>query len=100
MWSADSAIVNYLVGPLPIKVVRDAVLAGDEEKAMAVFIADMVPDKTVGANAPISTTKGTGVTLLHLGSQQGLYQFIKMLLDYKGNPNITTARSETAIIFL
>jgi hypothetical protein len=100
MWSADSAIVNYLVGPLPIKVVRDAVLAGDEEKAMAVFIADMVPDKTVGANAPISTTKGTGVTLLHLGSQQGLYQFIKMLLDYKGNPNITTARSETALHFL
>jgi hypothetical protein len=90
----------FFTGPLPIKVVRDAILHSEEEKAITVLTTEMLSDKTFNVNAPISTTKGTGVTLLHLAAQFALQQLVKVLLQHRANPNILSTRMETTLHFL
>lgn len=89
------------VGPSPLKSLRSALVAGDEEKALTIYTTKEKGGKTLEddlhPSMPFPLKKHQADTPLHLAAEAGLGKLIRIFLERGGNPNSPNGREETCL---
>mmetsp|Transcript_32887 Transcript_32887/g.47510 ORF Transcript_32887/g.47510 Transcript_32887/m.47510 type:complete len:1304 (-) Transcript_32887:148-4059(-) len=90
------------VGPSPIKQFKNAIIDGDEEKAISLYTATEAEkplSSELDPSKPFPTTKKTVSPdiPLHLSSKYCLYKLVLLLLENGGDPSIVNVRKESCL---
>jgi hypothetical protein len=89
-----------VVGPSPIKSLRSALVAGDEEKALSIYITEKggkTLEEDLHPSMPFPTKKYQVDTPLHLAAEAALGKLVKIFLTHGGNPNSANGKGETCL---
>jgi len=89
-----------ILGATPIKSLRLALIAGDEEKSIAIYTASTKGhslEEDLHPSMPFPIRGQEDETPLHLAAKSALGIILNLFLDHGGNPNSPNSRDETSI---
>lgn len=94
--------MNLYIGPSPAKQLKNAILEGDEEKAINIYTTNneknLKSQEVVHPSKPFPSKKNQiSETPLHLSAYYALINLLKLLIDSGGDPNVLNSRNETCI---
>ena len=93
-------ILNKAIGNTPLKAFRQAVLAGDEKRAIEIYCADMYGSslqEDLYPSMPFPHKKFNYETPLHLGCEMGLKTLYLLLLEHGGVPSTLNQAGSTCL---
>lgn len=92
------------IGPSPVKQFKNAIIVGDEEKAISLYTGTETNGEKslkdeLDPSKPFPSSKKNHVAdiPLHLAAKAGFIKLVQILLDNGGDPSVLSSRKETVL---